>query len=238
MLKKIIPASFKKKLKTKLGVPDTFDSFKRLKSLGFNPKNIIDIGAYEGYWTAEMIELFPGADFFMIEAQSSKETYLKKTIASHPGKIKYSMSLLGAKDGEKVIFNEYETASSVLSEHFETNAARSEKTIQTLDSLLNAQNIAAPDFIKLDTQGYELEILKGSSKALATADVVLMEVSFLDIYKNVPLVKESMDFMSERGFVVYDIGSIIRRPLDHALYQADLIFVRTGSAFRNNKQWK
>src|SRR5580692_11074387 len=132
MLKKIIAES-KQKIKNKLGVPDTFESFKRLKSLGFNPKNIIDIGAYEGYWTAEMLTLFPDANFFMVEGQASKENFLKKTSASNPGKIKYSISLLGAKDGEKVIFNEYETASSVLSEHFETNSAKSEKTLQTLD---------------------------------------------------------------------------------------------------------
>jgi FkbM family methyltransferase len=238
MLKKIIPDSFKKKIKNKLGVPDTFDSFKRLKALGFNPKSIIDVGAYEGYWTEEMIQLFPEANFFMAEAQSSKEAYLKKTIARHPGKVSYSISLLGAKDGDKVIFNEYETASSVLAEHFETNAAKSEKTIQTLDNLLSLHKIAPPEFIKLDTQGYELEVLKGSSKALTTATIVLMEVSFIDIYVNVPLVKSSIDFMEERGFVVYDIGSIIRRPLDKALYQADLIFARKDSSFRVNKKWK
>ena len=238
MLKKIIPDSIKRKIKNKLGVPDTLDSFKRLKVLGFNPKSIIDIGAYEGYWTEEMIQLFPEANFFMAEAQSSKEIYLKKITSKHPGKVGYTISLLGAKDGEKIIFNEYETASSVLAEHFETNAAQSEKTIQTLDSLLELHKINPPEFIKLDTQGYELEVLKGSSKAITTAEIILMEVSFLDIYINVPLIKDSINFMDERGFVVYDIGSIIKRPLDSALYQADLIFARKDSLFRTNKQWK
>ena len=60
----------------------------------------------------------------------------------------------------------------------------------------------------------------------------------MDIYINVPLIKDSINFMDERGFVVYDIGSIIKRPLDSALYQADLIFARKDSLFRTNKQWK
>ncbi|MEO6981194.1 MAG: FkbM family methyltransferase, partial [Mucilaginibacter sp.] len=89
----------------------------------------------------------------------------------------------------------------------------------------------------IDTQGYELEILKGGEKTLAHAEFVLLEVSFLDIYINCPLITDTVSFMKQRGFVVYDICTLMKRPLDNALFQADFLFVKEDSVFRKNKQW-
>jgi hypothetical protein len=103
--------------------------------------------------------------------------------------------------------------------------------------LLEKNDHTKPDFIKIDTQGYELEILKGGEKALAHAEFVLLEVSLLDIYVNSPLVIDVLNFMKERGFVLYDICTLMKRPLDNALFQSDFLFVKANSQFRNNKHW-
>jgi len=107
----------------------------------------------------------------------------------------------------------------------------------TLDEVTRTTDFAACEFIKLDTQGAELAILEGAGNTLRTVEVVLMEVNLLELYSGVPLIDRVVPFMAERGFRVYDICSFIRRPLDNALWQADLIFVKSSSQLLASKSW-
>lgn len=234
-LKSLIPEKSKRILKEKLGIPSQETSLKNIRRLGFSPKFCLDIGAYEGFWTRDFKQIFPDCAVMMFEGQVLKEPALIK-IKKEQKDVDYIIALLGANEAI-VTFNIYETASSVFTEHNETNAKIETRTLVTLDESLKTSSFGKPDFIKIDTQGYELEILKGGESTLANAEFVLLEVSFLDIYADCPLVSETIDFMKERGFVVYDICTLMRRPLDKALFQSDFLFVKEGSKFRKNKRW-
>jgi len=60
------------------------------------------------------------------------------------------------------------------------------------------------DFIKLDTQGYELQILKGAEHSLKNILGIELEVSFIEIYKNQPLFGEISSFLYQHGYEFYD----------------------------------
>ncbi|MDF2434015.1 MAG: hypothetical protein JWP44_3646 [Mucilaginibacter sp.] len=235
ILKKLLPANAKKIVKDVLGVPSQETSLKRIKHLGFNSKYCLDIGAYEGNWATDFKKIFPESAILMIEGQTEKESALAE-IKQNYKDIDYKISLLGANESI-VTFNKYETASSVLDENNITNAKRESRKLTSLDSITAHTSFSNPDFIKIDTQGYELEILKGGEKTLAAAEFILLEVSFLDIYKNCPLVADVLHFMQAKGFVVFDICTLIKRPLDGVLYQSDFLFVKEGSPFRSDKRW-
>ncbi len=235
LLKRLVPEKSKKLLREKLGVPSQESSFKNIRNLGFSPKLCLDIGAYEGHWTNDFKQIFPSCAIMMIEGQVLKEPALINVKKAYID-VDYRIALLGAGETD-VIFNIYDTASSVLVEHHDTNAKTETRNLISLDHLLEDSNFTQPDFIKIDTQGYELEILKGGEKTLAHAEFVLLEVSFLDIYINCPLVADTLTFMEERGFVLYDICTLMRRPLDKALFQSDFLFVKEQSPFRMNKKW-
>jgi hypothetical protein len=64
---------------------------------------------------------------------------------------------------------------------------------------------------------------------------VLTEINLLDLHENVPLLHEIVAWLAERGFVAYDICGTTRRPLDDALWQTDMIFVRKDDALRRDK---
>jgi len=234
IIQKLILNHFIKLVKDKAGVPSQENSLKRIKSLGYQPKQCLDIGAYEGFWTQEFKAIFPSCAMLMIEGQSEKEASLIKTKELYKD-VDYQIALLGATE-KAVLFNKYETASSVLDEYNTTNAVIEERKLALLDTITD-QFKFKPDFIKIDTQGYELEILKGGERTLAAAEFVLLEVSFLDIYKNCPLANDVLSYMSSKGFVVYDICTLMKRPLDKALYQADFLFVKESSGFRSDKRW-
>lgn len=234
-LKKFVPNSIKQYIKSSSGAPDLRSSLMRLKNLGFNPKTIIDIGAYEGNWALEVHSLFPQASVLLIEGQVNKKEILLEKIKTLPNAT-LQIALLGAESKE-VEFNIYETASSVFKEDNETGAKTEKVQLQLLDNLTRDTQFEHPDLIKLDTQGYELEILKGGKQTLAQAQAVLMEVSLLGIYKGAPLVDEAINFMKANGFVLYDICSLIRRPLDHALYQSDFLFIKQNHQLRTSTRW-
>lgn len=75
----------------------------------------------------------------------------------------------------------------------------------TLDNQLRKNGIAEIDFIKIDTQGYELPILKGSIDYLDNVIGLELEVEFAKLYKNQPLFNEVDSFVREKGFELFDI---------------------------------
>jgi hypothetical protein len=146
--------------------------------------------------------------------------------------------LLGAESQEKVQFNEAETASSVLTEQVKQNFRMNSYPMTTVDTIVHKHfNSCPPDFLKLDVQGYELEVLKGAEKSLTQMQLILAEVNLLDIHKNVPLLAEVVGWLNERDWVAYDICGLTRRPLDQALWQAYFIFVPRNSPLISDKRW-
>jgi hypothetical protein len=141
---------------------------------------------------------------------------------------------LSAEDGKKLIFMENETASHVESVAFAGKAGISSETI---DAILSRRGLPFPDFIKLDVQGYELEVLRGAAASLANAEFCLLEVSLMNLC-NEPLLTEVIAFMDERGFQAYDICQFMRRPYDLALYQIDMLFISKISRFVSDKRWQ
>jgi FkbM family methyltransferase len=232
LIKKIIPFRYKRKIKEKLGVPSLHWSLQNIKRLGFSPSFVVDIGAYEGNWTEDFLEVFPGTKILMLEAQTSKEEKLKK-ICDRFKNVYHYIALLSAEDGKEFAFLENETAS-----HVTNDAAVAAKKIkgESLDGILKRKQLPFPDFLKLDVQGFELEVLKGGSKSLAQTEFCLLEVSFIDL-DNTPMILEVINYMDSKGFQAYDFCQFMRRPFDKALYQADLLLIKKDSRFISEKRW-
>ena len=234
----LVPDQWKRHLKTALfEAPDTKASLRRMHQLGLNPAVAIDVGAYIGEWTSSFKHIFPSTRVLMVELQCSHLERLRAVAAAF-NSIELAPVLLGAQERDSVPFHLCESASSVLAESARSTAERTiSVSMTTLDKFTANTVFARPDFIKLDVQGYELEVLRGGELALASAEAILMEVNLLDILEGAPLFHEATQFMSERGFQVYDICTFFRRPYDGALWQVDVIFVRSSSPLVASKRW-
>lgn len=234
LIKKLLPANFKQDMKDHLGVPSLSALLKHLKKIGYTPTVVYDIGAYEGYWAMDFRRVFPKSEIYMFEAQQSKEPLLRSR-CNADARLKYSISLLGAEANIPVWFDESETGS-----HVDQHAAPQShnRITDRLDDLVKRNGYPLPDFLKLDVQGYELEVLKGGSSVLEHAEFCLLEVSLLDLGGGGPLLNDVVNFMDAKGFCAYDISQFIRRPLDKALWQIDMVFVKKSSRYISEKRWK
>jgi len=221
MGKAMFPETLKRELRRSLPIPDTEACLSRMLRNGFQPKLVIDVGAYVGDWTRMCRRVFPNASILMIEPQAATQGALQQIAA----------------EGESP-FYEAQSGSSVLTEWArEGQQATATIDMTTLDAVTADTAFAAPDLLKLDVQGYELEILKGAPRALASTEAVLMEVNFIDIHSGAPLFHEAVQFMAEHEFRLYDIGTFFRRPFDAALWQADVVFVKFSSPLVSSKRW-
>jgi hypothetical protein len=108
-------------------------------------------------------------------------------------------------------------------------------SMTTLDKFAAHAVFAQPDFIKLDLQGYELEILRGAGQALPSRR--FSEVNLIGTLDGASLFHEATQFMTECGSQVHDICSLFRQPYDGALWQVDVIFICGSSPLVDCKRW-
>jgi FkbM family methyltransferase len=80
--------------------------------------------------------------------------------------IDYEIALLGPEERSEVTFHLNDTVSSVLTEVESEAPEKEQRSMSTLDTLVSGTPFAEPDFLKLDVQGYELEILRGGRRPL------------------------------------------------------------------------
>jgi FkbM family methyltransferase len=218
-------------------IPDFKKSMHRLKELGFKPGLVFDIGAYKGDFARLCLELWNNTNVVCFEPLEAQYKILEQWSKTEK-RIKVIHGLLGDEDKDQVKFNENETASSVLDETISKNFKTGYHKMRTLDTSLREFNLNVPNLLKIDTQGFEYQILKGFSTNLDQVEVIIAELNHIDIHDNVKLAEEVIGLLYAHGFVIYDIVEIHRRPFDNAIWQTDFMFVKKDSFLRRNKQWK
>ena len=70
--------------------------------------------------------------------------------------------------------------------------------------MLDDLNISNIDLINIDTQGYELEVLKGAKNALHQIKYILIEVNKDELYEGCPHVKDLDRFLNKYSFIRTD----------------------------------
>ena len=198
----------------------------RLRSLGFAPASIYDIGAYRGGWTKLAQEVFPDAAFVLFEANADHAPDLARSGHRHV------IVALGAEDSGAKLFHVPRqgdvTGASLYIESTPHYAASNLEVRQVetarLDTIVGRERLPPPDLVKIDVQGAELDVMAGGSLALQGAAALIVEVSLIDYNKQAPLIAEVLAGVERAGFRCADLCEVHRN--NSFVLQLDLLFVR------------
>jgi FkbM family methyltransferase len=203
----------------------------QLARLGFKPQTLIDVGV--AYQTSELYEAFRDATILLIEPLVEFEPFLRKICASYNAQ--YILAAAGETRGNAVLnVHTDKVGSSLLNEVEGISVDGSPRTVPiiTIDEACLERNLRGPFLIKVDVQGAELQVLAGAKRTLQEAQAVILEVTLFGTMIGGPQFYDIVHLMKQSDFVAYDIFAVNYRPLDGALAQIDMIFVREDGPFR------
>jgi FkbM family methyltransferase len=213
-----------------------------IKARGFKASGILDIGANRGEWSSMALEVMSDACSVMIEPQSEMNTYLE-ALCSTDQRCRFFNCGAGRENTELVLTIWEDTYGSSYTvpkneEYIKTGKQRV-TPIKTVDSILLELGVEfKPDLVKIDVQGFELEVLEGGKSLFGVTEVFIIETTlFVGNHPLWPSTREVIEFMGKRGYEIYDITSFLRKPSDGALGQVDFAFVKADGMFRQNLSW-
>ena len=107
-----------------------------------------------------------------------------------------------------------------------------------IDDVCKQKNLEGPFIIKIDVEGAELKVLAGAKRTLKETELVILEVNLYPYFINGPEFTDVIYFMNELGYVTYDICNLNFRPIDNALAQVDMVFVKGQGISRKCNRFK
>jgi FkbM family methyltransferase len=192
----------------------------------FNPDHILDIGGHTGEFFSLAKYFFPHASIFIVEGNKDCEPYLEKLNTP------YLIRVLGSQKKKTIFYKNKEdlisTGNSIYREvtpHFsDENLIKEEVQQYTIDTTFKEADF---NLIKLDTQGSEIDILKGGERIAKKAKGILMEVSVEKYNEGSPLYNEIVEFMDGYGFVEKETLAEYKSVTEYNLkvHQKDILFI-------------
>ena len=192
-----------------------------LRKLGFTVTTVLDIGVRFG--TRQLYRAFPESNFILVDPQKGGEALLKakpekysfvnKAVGSAPGKM-----TLHEEGGRSSLLERTKlTAGSVIESY--------EVEVTTIDDILNTLDGEARVGLKIDTEGFELEALKGIKDHWSRIEFIICEATVRQRFVGSYQFSELVSYLLQNGFSFYNF---LNAPARHPRYY-DVIFVPTSS---------
>lgn len=206
-----------------------------LRRRGRTPRTVVDIGVAWG--TPTLYRALPDAHYVLVDPTQESLPYLRSWAEKLDAEV-HNVAL-GDREGvlEISIPAKDIGAASLLEDEAQGEvAARYEVSVHRFDQLIGP--LEKPALCKIDVQGAELDVLRGMGDRVGDFAAFIIEVSVLATVRDGPELIDVASFMYERGYVVWDVLALGRRPLDGALAQMDLVFVPRDDPWRRDRRWQ
>ncbi len=211
-------------------------SLKRLKDAGLKPATVFDVGVATG--TRDLYGVFEDVRYALVEPLVESWPFMQTLVARYPGSVAVQAAA-GPRSGQASLVVPKNLSGSSLLLNPKNGAERTVPVV-TLDEVAQRHDLSGPYLVKLDVQGYELDVLAGAGAVLGQTAALIAEVSLWADRKGKGLAELSVliAWLRDRGFVLFDIAQIVRRDADDAITEMDLVFVPASSPLRENISYK
>ena len=178
-------------------------------------RTVFDVGAHQGGLTEWFLQNFPNSTIYAFEPDPRNFEALFRKVQTqsrvHPVQIALSNETgsrdfhLGTADYTSSLFPRAKTGRRYFRrDHIMAATAR--VVTETLDNFC-AGRVERIDILKLDTQGSELDILRGSTGLLSSGSIsiIVSEFFFIPHYQGVPLLDEIWTHLRSFGYELFDL---------------------------------
>jgi FkbM family methyltransferase len=168
---------------------------------------VLDVGANIGQTVERVLAALDRPQIHAFEPSPTTFAELSQNTAGLPG-VKVKNCGMGAEPGTLELI---ENTSSDMTSFLELGddgwgETRTKTPVQvlTVDDYCRDQSIESIDLLKSDTQGYDLEVLKGASEMLEAGRIrfLLLELNFDESYRQMPRMDSILTYVFDRGFRV------------------------------------
>ena len=193
------------------------------------PQTVFDVGV--GYGTYPLYEAFPNAKFILVEPLRHYEGTIDEIARKYDCDIFYK----AVSDREGFLELEVDTREPERSSFAtRTSLTKTENRIEaqeveltTLDKISEEYpDLKKPILLKIDTEGHELNVLRGSTALLQITDVVIAEVSIAKRFEDGYQFEDIVLFMKEHGFYLLGFLNITHPEGELRPRFADIVFKR------------
>jgi FkbM family methyltransferase len=183
---------------------------------------VYDIGAYKGEWSNFYKKTsLSESNFILFEANSNHIPNLKKN------NFQYFIEILSDKVKEVEFYNGNFSGDSYYKENtnnYDKLSPQKRKT-NTLDNIVDSNNLPTPDLMKIDTQGSEIDILKGGEKTIKNCKFIYLECPFGAKYNQNNLnILDYINYLNKLGYTPHEICQI--HYYHGYLLHLDILFVK------------
>ena len=178
-------------------------------------KTIIDVGAHKGEFAQNALQIESVNKIIAFEPQKKIFSLLKEKFSDND-KVVLNNFALSEKVEKRIMKINKMTATSTLNHEinndslyfkfksfllYQKNSIIDEEEIDTttFDAFFNGEIFDKNTLLKIDTEGYEIHVLKGSEQKIREMKYILIENQFSKMYKNVNF-RDCHDFLRKKNF--------------------------------------
>ncbi|CAN5172890.1 hypothetical protein BH09BAC5_BH09BAC5_27870 [soil metagenome] len=226
MINKMVSAKEKYKF-----APDEEDKYKWIQNMNIN--TVLDVGAWKGDSARQFSELFPTAKIFSFEPLRDCFERLQALEKNIQNLKTFNFALGDKADKLKINRSGFSPSSSLLKmkdTHKEAFPFSAEETIEeievrTLDSVTSGLDLSPNVLLKIDVQGFEENVLKGAFETLKKVKIIVIELSFVELYAGQPMFDKIYNILKDHGFVYSGSWQQLLNPKDGAIWQQNGVFI-------------
>ena len=169
---------------------------------------VFDIGANLGTWSSLVLAVNPKCNVYAFEASPATFTNLKKRYSGH-SQVQLFQSGVGDREGNLSVNDHGATSglSSFVSRERSIGLGAKnivEARITTVDIVREKNHLEHIDFVKVDTEGYEMAVLRGMRSSLKARKISMIQFEYggtwLDAHESLANANE---LLGECGYVLY-----------------------------------
>ena len=193
---------------------------------------VFDVGANIGQSARKFSSMFPMAEINSFEPVKSTYTQLLSN-TKHLPQVKCFNLAFGAERGVGEMVLGEESANNALRNPHSISPANSKAVekvqIETLDEFCEAQQVERISYLKIDTEGADLNVLRGAPKLLEKGLINIIQVEAGMNRRNTTHVhaQEFMTFLEERSYFLFGVYDQVREwpTKEPHLRRANLVFI-------------